>query len=85
MQYVVCKRGLTEPGTATVTLERDGLVLVVKHVPAQVCAVCGEEYVDEDAASNLLAQAEAAPARGVSVEVRDYAALGEELKAEGRL
>ena len=37
MKCVICKHGKTSNGFATVTLERDGLTLVVKKVPARVC------------------------------------------------
>ena len=43
-----------KPGKTTITLERGGLTLVVKGVPAQVCPNCGEEYVDEPTATRLL-------------------------------
>ncbi|MGH7938508.1 MAG: type II toxin-antitoxin system MqsA family antitoxin, partial [Bryobacteraceae bacterium] len=43
MKCTICKKGETAPGTATVTLERGGLTLVVKDVPAQICDNCGEE------------------------------------------
>lgn len=74
MKCVVCRRGQTRPGATTVTLERDGATLVVKGVPARVCENCGEEYVDEDAASRLLDLAETAARAGVQVEVREYGA-----------
>src|SRR5437870_5309111 len=35
MKCVICKQGETQPGTATVTLERANLTLVIKRVPAQ--------------------------------------------------
>ncbi|MEK7838207.1 MAG: YgiT-type zinc finger protein, partial [candidate division NC10 bacterium] len=38
---MICKFGETRPGTATITLSRDGTTLVVKGVPASVCANCG--------------------------------------------
>ena len=44
---MVCKQGGTREGTAAVTLERDGTILVCKKVSADVCEVFGEEYVDE--------------------------------------
>jgi YgiT-type zinc finger domain-containing protein len=47
MKCIICKNGETKPGNATVTLEREGTTLVIKGVPADVCANCGEEYVDE--------------------------------------
>ena len=74
MRCVVCKQGETRKGTATVTLERDGAILVFKKVPAEVCEVCGEEYVDEQTTVRLLAAAEEAVQAGVQVDVREYVA-----------
>src|SRR6266567_1758503 len=48
MKCVICKKGETKAGTATVTLAKDGATLVFKGVPARVCTICGEEYVDEN-------------------------------------
>jgi YgiT-type zinc finger domain-containing protein len=72
MRCVICKQAETRPGWATVTFERDGLTLVVKRVPAEVCPNCGEEYLDETAASRLLHTAEQAAATGAQVEIREY-------------
>jgi len=74
MICVICKNGETRLGKATVTLEREGTTLVIKGVPAQVCANCGEEYVDEETTSRLLKTAEEAARAGVQVDVRQYAA-----------
>lgn len=74
MICVICKHGQTRPGSATVTLEREDTTLVIKGVPAQVCANCGEEYVDEDTTARLLRTAEEAVRNGVQVDVRQYAA-----------
>ncbi len=38
MKCLICKQGETRPGLATVTLERDGATLVIRGVPARVCA-----------------------------------------------
>jgi YgiT-type zinc finger domain-containing protein len=75
MKCVICKQGETQPGVTTVTLERNGLTLVVKQVPARVCANCGEEYVDEGVASQLLTTAEQAAQSGVLVDIRAYVAV----------
>ena len=72
MKCVICKQGETRPGKATVTLVRDQLTLVVKGVPAEVCANCGEEYVAEQTTNRLLAPAEESVSAGVEVAVRDY-------------
>ena len=45
MKCPICKHGETTAGTSSVTLQRGGLTLVVKDVPAQVCDNCGEAYV----------------------------------------
>ncbi len=74
MKCVICKNGETRPGKATVTLERGATTLVIKGVPAGVCANCGEEYVDEAITAQLLNTAEEAAQAGVQVDVREYAA-----------
>lgn len=54
MTGAICKHGETQPGETTLTLMRDALTLVIKHVPAQVCDNCGEAYVDEETTARLL-------------------------------
>jgi YgiT-type zinc finger domain-containing protein len=71
MKCVICKVGETKPGTTTVTLEREGVVLVFKKTPARVCSNCGEAYVDGDISERILS--EAALRAGVQVDVRDFA------------
>jgi YgiT-type zinc finger domain-containing protein len=71
---MICKTGETHPGTATVTLERDNGTVVIKGVPARVCANCGEEYIEELVTASLLKTAEEAVRAGVQVDVRTYAA-----------
>jgi YgiT-type zinc finger domain-containing protein len=74
MRCPICHQGETRPGTATLVLERDALTMVVRHVPAEVCENCGEEYIGEAAAATALVQAETAAREGVTVEVREFAA-----------
>jgi YgiT-type zinc finger domain-containing protein len=74
MRCVVCRQADVRPGEATVTLEREGLTLVFKRVPARVCPNCGEEYVDEEVTARLLASAEEMARAGALVDVRDYVA-----------
>ena len=74
MKCVICRRGETEPGSTTVTLERDSMTLVMKGVPAQVCTTCGEGYFDEEIARQLLEAVEQAARQGVQVEIRRYVA-----------
>jgi YgiT-type zinc finger domain-containing protein len=74
MKCIVCKQADTRPGVTTVTLERRDATLVFKEVPAQVCPNCGEDYVDESVADDLLRSAEAMAAQGTQVDVRRYPA-----------
>jgi YgiT-type zinc finger domain-containing protein len=74
MKCIICKQGEAKPGKATVTLERDGITLVFKSVPANICANCGEEYVDERITKELLRAAEEAVKAGVQVDIREYIA-----------
>jgi YgiT-type zinc finger domain-containing protein len=74
MKCVICKQGETEPGTTTITFDREGITLVVRSVPAEVCDICGEAYVDGAVNARLLEQAEDAARKGVQVEVREYSA-----------
>jgi len=75
MTCVICRQAETRDGAATVTLERDGTILVVKGVPARICPNCGEEYVDEEVTSELLKTAEDAAHAGIQVDVRQYAVV----------
>ena len=74
MTCLICKTGETNPGTTTVTLERDNTVVVIKDVPAQVCDNCGEYYLSEEVSTGIYAIAEEAVKRKVEVEVLHYAA-----------
>jgi YgiT-type zinc finger domain-containing protein len=74
MRCTICKSGDVVPGTTTVTLERGRTIVVIKTVPAGVCANCGEEYVDEQTTRRLMDLADAAALTGAQVEVRQFAA-----------
>ncbi len=74
MKCVICRGGETAPGSATMTLTREGTTVVVKDVPADICDNCGEEYFDEIVTDRLLAVAEEAARSGVEVDVRRFVA-----------
>ena len=73
MRCVICKHGQTRPAQVTITLERNGTTLVFKGVPADVCATCAEQYIDEQTTQRLLVDAERAAQAGVEVEIRSFA------------
>ena len=74
MKCVICKHGETLPGKTTVAVERQGAVVVIKDVPAEICADCGEYYLDQTTAARVAAMGEEAVLHNAEVEVRKYAA-----------
>lgn len=74
MKCMPCRAGETSPGKATVTLERKGVVIVIKEVPAEVCGNCGEYYVSEEITRKMLRLAESGIEKGVEIEVIRFAA-----------
>jgi YgiT-type zinc finger domain-containing protein len=74
MKCIMCKQGETEPGTTTMTLERDTTTVVFKNVPAEVCQTCDEAYLDAETTRHLLHIVEEAVRAGVQLQVRSYAA-----------
>lgn len=69
---VICKHGETRPGTASITLERQGMTIVIQNVPAEICEVCGEVYHSEEVTSLVLKQAEQAYQDGIGVAVAPF-------------
>ncbi|MFO8039316.1 MAG: type II toxin-antitoxin system MqsA family antitoxin [Sodalinema sp.] len=73
MNCVMCKHGQTVPGQTTVTLERDGVMVILKNVPAEICDNCGESYLSDETTRVILENAEEAIAKGIDLEIRHYA------------
>jgi YgiT-type zinc finger domain-containing protein len=74
MMCVICKHGETSPGNTTVTFERNGKVVIIQDVPAEICGNCGEYYLDEMTASQVQQLARESRNRGVELELRHYIA-----------
>ena len=58
MNCLICRQAEIVDGLTSVTFERDEMRLVVNNVPARVCPSCGEAYVEEDVAVQLLRDAD---------------------------
>ena len=69
MECVICKNGTTKQGKVTVTLEREGSIIAIKEVPADVCNNCGEYYLSAEMTNKILKKAEDAFEKGVEIEV----------------
>jgi YgiT-type zinc finger domain-containing protein len=74
MRCMICKVGETRLGRTTVTLQRGSSTVIIRDMPAEVCANCGEYYLSDEMTAELLDRAEAAVMRGVEVEIQRYAA-----------
>ncbi len=74
MKCTICKTGHTHAGTATITLQRDNTVVVIRDVPAEICEDCGEYYLSETIARRVYADAEETARRHVEVQIQRYAA-----------
>ena len=74
MKCLACKVGETKDGETTVTLDKGGVTLVVRNVPAEVCRNCGEAYLSEATTKRLDQTAAEASRAGVQVDVRKYVA-----------
>ncbi len=69
MECVICKNGKTSKGKVTVTLERNGSIVAIKNVPANVCDNCGEYYLSEKMTREVLKRANDAVKKGAEIEV----------------
>ena len=74
MKCLSCKNGIPKPGMTMFTAERDGVVVIVKNVPARICDICGEEYFDAEVTSRVLDQVKEAAKAGGELNLREYAA-----------
>jgi len=69
MECTLCQVGTTEKGKVTVTLERDGAIVLIKDVPAEVCANCGHYYLSEEITRLVMEKGNEAIASGAELEV----------------
>ncbi|MDD1730002.1 MAG: type II toxin-antitoxin system MqsA family antitoxin [Methanospirillum sp.] len=72
MKCAMCKRGDTKPGVTSVLLTRDDFTLVMRDVPAEICEICGEDYIDGKVAKSLYHMAEEIQNQGTLLDVRKY-------------
>jgi YgiT-type zinc finger domain-containing protein len=70
----ICRRGELRPGTSDEAMTQDGMTLIIKDVPADVCDTCGAAFFTEAVTQRLLDLARDATAAGVEVDVRRYVA-----------
>jgi YgiT-type zinc finger domain-containing protein len=64
MKCPICRHGKTRSGSVTVPLERNGMTIVFREIPALVCENCGETFHEEAVTAALPEQAKQAAAAG---------------------
>lgn len=69
MECTLCNAGKTEKGKVTVTLERNGSIVLIKDVPAEVCTNCGHYYLSEEITRLVMEKGNEAIASGAELEV----------------
>ena len=74
MTCMSCRTGTTVSGSRTATFDDRTTMLVIRRVPAEVCAECGEAFFDSVTTERLLELARAARKSGNKLTVRLYAA-----------
>jgi YgiT-type zinc finger domain-containing protein len=60
----------------TYTIELDGRIIVIEHVPARVCVETGEQFFSPETVERIhaIVRGERKPARTVQTPVYDFAA-----------
>jgi YgiT-type zinc finger domain-containing protein len=43
---VICKTGKLAPGRKTILIDREGMIVIFKDAPGDVCNKCSEIYLD---------------------------------------
>jgi len=72
MKCAICKHGKTQSGFTTIVLEKNETILVFKHVPAEICDNCGEEYISSQTNKQVLEKAKHEMGKGISLELLDF-------------
>ncbi len=65
--------GDKRPGTTTFTADLGFGIVVVRQVPALVCAQCGADWISDDVAARIEALVEDAKKKRLEVEVTSLA------------
>lgn len=72
MICLICRQAELVDDFTSVTFERGEMRHVVNNVPARLCPSCGEAYVAEDIAVQLLKIAEDVSAVGILDNIIEY-------------
>ena len=68
----LCRGGVKRPGTTTFTVDLGFGVVVMRNAPAQVCDLCGSDWIEDQVAEKLECVVELAREKHPVVEVVNW-------------
>lgn len=72
MKCVICKHGELKPGITSLMFEKNNSTIVIKEAPVDMCDNCGEIYVPDKTAEQILLIVESAESQGIILDVRNF-------------
>ncbi len=72
MKCVICKHGELKPGVTSLLFEKNNSTIVIKGVPVDKCDNCGEIYVPDKTAEQIMSLLESVESQGIIVDVRNF-------------
>lgn len=73
MKCSQCETGTMQPGTAPLVTDQDGQLLVLRHIPAEVCEQCGNTEFEAEVVDQAQAQMHAMRDAGAPVAIAEFA------------
>ena len=67
----ICK-GQKIESTTTFTVDLGKSIIVIRNIPATVCSLCGESWIDDNIAENIELLVEEAKRKNRMIEVLDF-------------
>lgn len=64
--------GHKKPGTTTITVDTEDTLVVIRHVPATVCSLCGNAWLSDEVAANVEIIVDEAKMNHRQMEVTQY-------------
>ncbi len=72
MKCVVCKIGETKAGFGSLTMSHSDSTYIFRHVPADICINCGEEYYDSSVLKAVEENVRECEENGITMQIREF-------------
>lgn len=76
MKCTTCESGEVRAGVGTLTVDKDGQLSVLRHVPANVCDQCGVTTYDGEISAQAFEQMKTLRASGAATAITEFQASG---------